>query len=414
MVINMNNSGKTAEPEKAVLSDNEVTSHTASMWKYVPVAEFPEPYPEYRTSCEKLSGISVTAARVRGKKHKHEGTNCDDWYEYSAVDDWMIAVVSDGAGSKLLSRIGAKVSCEAAVKSLKKEIIAVKEMCPDAEETLAKPYGDKAFVELCTKLAVVMQNGISDAYSAVESAYLLRNGNTEIENILGRKAEIKDYSGTLLCAVIIPVNVNGNNESFVISLQIGDGIIATVNLDAPFEKALRILGNADTGSFSGETEFLTSELMRNSDNLKSRTKIQRCPINALMLMTDGVADDYYPSNPQILRLYIDLILNGAVEMPKYSDKTDKVTAVPEPVAYPWVNDGYVKYSIQYARNILEKTGISLSELWNSRDIIAKASLMGFNISNGDNCGESLSVWLDNYVERGSFDDRTLVVINTNK
>ena len=39
-----------AVPETAVkekLSDSEVTTHTASLWKYNPIPSSPEPYPEY-------------------------------------------------------------------------------------------------------------------------------------------------------------------------------------------------------------------------------------------------------------------------------------------------------------------------------------------------------------------------------
>lgn len=400
------------------LSDREVTSHTASLWKYVPIPENPEPFPEYRENCEKLPFAEIIASRVRGKKHKHEGSNCDDWYDYACVKDWIIAVVSDGAGSKPLSRIGAKASCEAVVNSIKKEIEAIQELCPDAEKTLAKPYSDADFTQMCTKLALLIQGSFTQAYEAVENAYLSRSANSEFETALGRKSELKDYSGTLLCAVIVPVSVDGRKEHFIISLQIGDGMIASVNRNAEYGKALRILGNADSGSFAGETEFLTSDAMRSDNSLKSRTKIQRCPVSTVMLMSDGVADDYYPSDPQVLRLYYDLILNGIIAPSGEKDDTaagDGDIIVPEPVSYPWVNDGDVKYSLQYAKNVIAETGLTLEKLWNDRtdSIIRRASLDGFGISNGSDAAERLTVWLDNYVERGSFDDRALLIINLN-
>ncbi len=63
---------------------------------------------------------------------------------------------------------------------------------------------------------------------------------------------------------------------------------------------------------------------------------------------------------------------------------------------------------------MSETGTDLRGLWENRfgDIIRSASLESFHISNGGGKEERLSVWLDNYVERGSFDDRTLLVINT--
>lgn len=410
-------------PVKETLSDKDVTAHTASLWKYNPVPASPEPYPEYKNDCDKQNGSEITAARVRGKKHKHEGTNCDDWYEYARLGEWIIAAVSDGAGSKPLSRIGAKVSCEAVIANLKNEFSAVSEICPDIKTALSKPFDNADFTAICSKLAILMQNSFGAAFSAVENAYIARSNKAEFEESIGRKPELKDYSGTLLAAVIIPVE---RDEHFIITVQVGDGMIASVNADADFENALRILGNADSGSFAGETEFLTSEQMRNADSLRSRTKIQRGKISSLMLMTDGVADDYYPNNPQLLRLYLDLMLNGIIHFPTkqelleknsctYADsnvKNEKLD-VPAPVSYPWVNDSGVKYSLQYSKNIMSESGLDLKGLWERRfdDSVRSARLKSFDISNGSDRSERLSVWLDNYVERGSFDDRTLLIIN---
>lgn len=405
----MSVSEKKASEEKQQLSDAEVTSHTASLWKYNPIPESPEPYPEYLSAYDKNSFSEIITARVRGKKHKHEGSNCDDWYAFDRVGEWTIAVVSDGAGSKALSRIGAKSSCDAVVASLKTEFTAVREMCPDIKSDLSKAYDDPAFNAACGKLAVLMQNSFGAAFRAVENAYITRAAMPEFEEAMGRKPEISDYSGTLLAAVIIPVE---KGEHFIIAVQIGDGMIASVNFNADFENALRLLGNADGGSFAGETEFLTSEQTRGADSLKSRTKILRGKISSVLLMSDGVADDYYPNSPQLLRLYLDLMANGIIGSSK-SDKKDCGLKIPSPVAYPWVNDSDVSYSLQYTKNILSENNMELSALWKKRSdgIIEKSCLESFDISHGNEKSDRLLVWLDNYVERGSFDDRTLVIIN---
>lgn len=397
------------------LSDKEVTAHTASLWKYNPIPDSPEPYPEYRDSYEKYSGGEIIAARVRGKKHKHEGSNCDDWYDFTRIDDWVIAVVSDGAGSKPLSRIGARVSCEAASACLKKELSELKTKLPDIKSDLSRPFDDPKFNSVCSRLAQLVQDCFSAAYSAVEGAYMIRSGKPEFEEELGRKPDIKDYSGTLLAAVMIPVP---SGEHFVIAVQVGDGMIASFNGGADFGNSLRILGSADSGAFAGETEFLVSDKMRTPESLGSRTKIQRGRITSLMLMTDGVADDYYPNNPQLLRLYTDLMLNGIIDFPSMNENaaSEAEFKVPEPVAYPWVNDSSVSYSLQYSKNVMKETGEELDKLWDSRfgAVMRRSSLESFGIVNGKTKSERLSVWLDNYVERGSFDDRTLLIINTSE
>ncbi len=104
------------KPQRKALTDEEVTGHTASLWKYLPVPlSQPEPAPEYLSHFIRFPGSRVVAARVRGKKHKHEGTNCDDWYEVANLGNITLIAVSDGAGSKKFSRIGARESCKAAV-----------------------------------------------------------------------------------------------------------------------------------------------------------------------------------------------------------------------------------------------------------------------------------------------------------
>ena len=76
-----------AKPLPKPLSDDDVTARTASMWKYLPVPEDqPEPYPETIQGTVDFPGSRIIAARVRGKMHKHEGTNCDDWYELAHLD----------------------------------------------------------------------------------------------------------------------------------------------------------------------------------------------------------------------------------------------------------------------------------------------------------------------------------------
>jgi len=87
--------------------------------------------------------------------------------------------------------------------------------------------------------------------------------------------------------------------------------------------------------------------------------------------------------------------------------------VPQPIEYPWVNDGDVKYALQYAKNVLTETGMTLEQLWADKYAQKKASLASFDIVYDKDKAEMLKIWLDNYVERGSFDDRTLLIININ-
>lgn len=387
------------------LSDSDVTAHTAALWKYAPVPDSPEPYPEYRSSYKNENGTEIIAARVRGKKHKHEGTNCDDWYEFDTVGDWTVCVVSDGAGSKKLSRIGARISSEAACAYIKEQLSLLDRS--QTESSLAMSFDKAEFTDVCSKLAEIMRSGFGAAYTAVEGAALIRSEDENITAELGRKCDVKDLSATLLAAAVIPLE---NGETFVISAAVGDGMVAAVNADGEFPAALKLLGNTDKGGFSGETEFLDET--KTAEKLYSNTKIMRGKVSSLMMMTDGVSDDYYPSSPELLRLYLDLMLNGIINFPTETYEPENGEA-PEPESHPWINDSSVEASICYTKNILEKNGLSLEELWKKRfgSLMHRSSLEAFGKKLAEEKCERLKIWLDNYSQRGSFDDRTLVLIN---
>lgn len=400
-----------SENAAEALTDSDVTAHTAAMWKYNPVPDSPEPYPEFSCEAKSDENFDVIAAAVRGKKHKHDGTNCDDNFAFDIENGVLIAAAADGAGSKPFSRIGSRAACDAVIKYAKARLASIERSTPNYREALGKPFDDTEFSAVCSELAGLLRDSFTEAFAAVDAAFDKRRDIAEFEQAIGRKPELKDFSSTLLMAVAIPVETENGREYFTAAIQLGDGMIAAVDENAEFENALIILGCADSGSFAGETEFITSEQMRTADSLKSRTKIRRGKMTSLMLMTDGVADDYYPNNPQLLKLVLDLKLNGIMDINDNGISFMDEVMIPEPVAYPWVNDGDVKYALQYAKNIIAEGRFDLKGLWQRPDVQKRASLEKFDIVHEKERKEMLKLWLDNYVERGSFDDRTLVLVN---
>lgn len=404
--------------QQKALSNEEVTGHTASLWKYLPVpSNEPEPVPEYINGTIKFPGSMVVAARVRGKKHKHEGTNCDDWYEVANYERMTFIAVSDGAGSKKFSRVGARESCKAAIGYLVSSFEKLFLDKPELKENLTLALTDSKCMEACGILAGVVQQSVIKAHEAVEAAFYSRKTDPEYEKVLGRGLQFKDLSGTLLITVLIPIS-EITKEHLVISCQIGDGMIAILNSEGEFSNSMKLMGVPDSGDFSGETDFLTSSQMKNIETLQHRTKISRTVVDTVMVMSDGVADDYFPNETQMRRLYFDLIVNGILEKSfKPISMTTLTQAqmklfkrIPDPLVYPWVNDQNVKIPIQYTNRILEATGLTLEDLWKDPTALILARLeLEENEKNIDR-SEKLKIWLDNYVERGSFDDRTLVVV----
>lgn len=118
------------------------------------------------------------------------------------------------------------------------------------------------------------------------------------------------------------------------------------------------------------------------------------------------------------RLYFDLIVNGILEKPSKPISMATLTQaqmklfkrIPDPLVYPWVNDQNVKIPIQYTNRILESTGLTLEDLWTDPTALNLARLELEENEKKTDLSEKLKIWLDNYVERGSFDDRTLVVV----
>lgn len=410
---------KNADSEEDVQTDeaddkeySNVVEKTAHLWQYKPInKEEPEPFEEYRSGMSENAGINVIGARVRGKKHKHDGTNCDDWFEYDFCGNWTIAAVSDGAGSKKYSRIGAAESCRAAVSYIKEKLSDI------SDETMKKltlKFDDPEFMTGCSAFADIIQEAVIKAYDAVNDAFESRKTKYEYLKVVDRDLEFRDFSGTLLLCMMVPVAINEKTEYFVIACQIGDGIICSVDRDADYDNALRLLGVPDSGAYSGETDFLTSEQMRHKKNLMGKTKIMRGNVSDVLIMTDGVADDYFPNNPQMLRLIFDLELNGILDIKDTSETADEesLSNIPEPVRYPWVNDNEKLIAVQYAKHLLEKTQTTPEALWKNYDLLKKSSLPEKENELPEKKEERLLRWLDNYAERGSFDDRTLLILNT--
>ncbi len=393
-----------AAPAAKSLSDDEVLAHTAALWKYqdIPQAE-PEPFPEYIQQERDLPDGRVIAARVRGKKHKHDGSNCDDWYEVANLDGITLLAVADGAGSRKFSRIGARESCRAALGYLLHNL------------TQDKPVDTNDTAQLTNRLAGLVQQAVLRAYGAVEAAFYTRAADLAYSAVLGRDLQFKDFSATLLLAVVVPLSPL-SKDCLVVSCQVGDGMIAVINSDADFANALKLLGTPDSGDFSGETDFLTSSQMQNLENLQSRTRVFCGALDKLFLMTDGVSDDYFPNETELQRLYFDLLLNGVLPFAGGQLALNDLTPeqlklfkqIPSPLAFPWVNDQNIKVPVQYTRRICEALGLSLADIWQEQTVLKLAHLELAGAA-AENAAEQLKVWLDNYVERGSFDDRTLVI-----
>ena len=269
-----------------------------------------------------------------------------------------------------------------------------------------------SFTAAAELLASLMQDAILTAREKIVKAYEDRRVDKNYTKVVGRELQLNDFACTFLLTVAIPLEEI--KETLVISCQVGDGITATINTKESFNKAVTLLGVPDSGKFAGETDFLTSSKFALKETLMSRTKLLRKPIDLIFSMTDGVADDYYPNEIHMQRLYFDLMINHILPFPKDLEQSNKFAArlkVPDPRAYPRVDDSekHELVPIQYTSELCNECGLSLEQIWeNPEPLLAMAQKIPFN--KFCNSSTRLKEWLDNYAIRGSFDDRTLVIL----
>jgi hypothetical protein len=430
----------TPESTAGAASEQPDTSSPSqsSQWRWLPVPNDPDKHDESDQRADfSPEGLKIIGARVRGKKHKHEGTNCDDWFEFGFIGPWTIIAVSDGAGSKVFSRIGAKVSCQTSLKELTNALAEheLKQRDNWSGDTFKRDKTTGVFnADDLEHVQQALHNAMEKAYEAVETKARELADSAVHEEFLGRKVTMDDLSGTLLLAVHTTVMHEGAERSVVFTCQIGDGMLAAVSSNG----GLQLLGVPDSGEFAGQTEFLTSKKKVERASLVGRTFPFFGPLEVLMVMTDGVADDYFPNDPGMLWLYGDLAINGVLNL---SESQKKLSASQQAKVFedirlslagtklPTIDDveaaglavpvetiteeqGSPRVLIRSIATYAEKLGIAPEEVVKSRPLLI-AGAFGEPMCDRDarNKEDLLRVWLDSYQVRGSFDDRTLLLLH---
>ena len=221
----------------------------------------------------------LLAARVRGRSHAHVGSYCDDDYRLAShgASGVHLIIVADGAGSASHARYGAKLAVNAAA-----DIILA--LLDDP----GKPHHKLAHADSATRKQIA-DNLIANALHAAVSAHK----NAAQQAGIAEKA----LSCTLLIALTLPLAGGGWYSA---GYQVGDGAAA---LWHPENGALHLLGVADSGAYSGETQFLTAAQLQPDDIQRRIRTIETAAAPTVILMTDGVSDPKFETdaaleNPQ--------------------------------------------------------------------------------------------------------------------
>jgi hypothetical protein len=390
---------------------------TGPQWQYKsPPDNEPDPHPEGEAvALATPDGGQVLGARARGKKHKHDGTHCDDWFKVGSAGPWTVIAVADGAGSRKLSRVGARVSCERAVEALLRDLAAVR----IADRASAAHLLDKDDARSRYRdpdiqaVQEALHRAVHEAYWAVEAAAKQRMDQADYQRLLGRPVTPEDLSATLLLAACTTLQADGQAQNVVLACQVGDGAVAAVDAQA----GVQLLGHAESGDYSGETDFLTSRRQREPASLLQKTFSLVGPLRAVLVMTDGVSDDYFPADPGLARLYADLVLNGilpaeaaataAGAAPTFDPGDGRLdTDCEAPTAA-----GPQRVRLRSAALYASEMGMEPEQLAASPPLLAAGARGAALLTQAAAPAERLRLWLDSYQVRGSFDDRTLVVLH---
>ncbi len=219
-------------------------------------------------------GRQIHVASRRGRSHAHTGAFRDDDFalHVTGPEGWNVLAVADGAGSAKRSRIGSRVAAHTAVAVA-------------AEKLQTQPYvWPVAANEANATDLTAMHKG---AYNALGAAAFeaLRQIEAKASD---QGMEPRDYATTLL--LVAHRSITGGE--LVLTFWVGDGAIAIFDTGA----GVRILGHPDSGEFAGQTRFLDRDVMANGTAIMSRIHAAVVPhFDAIMVMTDGVSDPWFPS-----------------------------------------------------------------------------------------------------------------------
>ncbi|WP_256645583.1 protein phosphatase 2C domain-containing protein [Thermomonas paludicola] len=259
-----------------------INPHPRTLWKKIEPDALLEHRKEHRCSLCEAGPPMVLAASVRGRSHENSGAFREDDFHVGRTADgsWTVVAVSDGAGSAKLSRLGSRIATETAVASL---LDALGNCRAELDAAVAEVVQDEDALARVARLEksgeAMLLEPVGRAAFAASKAIQTKAGELGVEE--------KALAATLMFAAIRRIG----DDMLVASYWIGDGAAALFD---PASGAFHLLGEADSGEFSGQTRFLLSQEFPVDSAwvaIGKRFRFRCVPVSAvLLLMTDGVSD----------------------------------------------------------------------------------------------------------------------------
>ncbi len=253
----------TVNPDPRSLWQNLPSDRNAPGWK-------PD---EDKKSMPGAGERRLVAASKRGRSHAHVGGFREDDFFLEVSAGWNILAVADGAGSAAMSRRGSRIAVQKAGEFLKDAL--GDERGTRLEEAVARSASRSAFDAAAAY--PILGGAVVQAMKAIEKE--------AITNCL----KPKDYATTLL----LGLHKRTPHGHWLASYWVGDGGVAAYSKG----QEVRILGEADSGEFAGQTRFLDRSVVCSCDGIRKRIRVTLLPdLTALVLMTDGVSDPMFETD----------------------------------------------------------------------------------------------------------------------
>lgn len=228
---------------------------------------------------------TLVAASIRGRSHAKDGKFREDDFRcvYHPESGSYILAVADGAGSAVMSREGSRLACETATEHLLGQFQTAREPAlRDLANALATNSGPETRKAMQDALYQLLGN------AALSAARHL----TQVAD--AAKQPVRDYATTLLLAICQPTAAGWLVGAF----WVGDGGLGLYR----HQEGLTLLGEPDSGEYSGQTRFLTMKETFEASTLYKRVRFEQVPdFDALVLMTDGVTDALFQTDANLLK-----------------------------------------------------------------------------------------------------------------
>jgi len=282
------------EDETATLNEKHISlvinPDPKSLWKIIPSnqeAIFAKP--DDLAVFETLGDKNIVVSSKRGRSHGKEGTSRDDdfAFKYFEKTQWSLVVVSDGAGSAYLARIGSKLACDAVVEyfttqsnseqEIKLEILIEEYSQNKSEEKLEEIKKLSKFN--LWQVSIFVHNKLKDF---AEHTF---NSNPELFNNPKAKTNLEYLHSTLIFTLFKKYKFGYVIQSF----GVGDCPIALINID---KTETTLLNWLDVGEYGGGTRFITQpDIFQKQEVMTTRFNLKIIEeFSYLFLMTDGIYD----------------------------------------------------------------------------------------------------------------------------